>query len=135
MIRLGCTDAINMDGGGSTALNIRGVLVNSPSDKVERAVVNGVLFYDEGFVPSLAQAEIVPPPGITVGEKVQIQMTVGGEIVPAEEVIWGAQGAGWIDQGGNLRALAVGSVQLSAYARGQYARLQVLVGPAAAPGS
>jgi hypothetical protein len=41
--RLGATDALNLDGGGSTALVIRGDLVNRPSDtQGERAVGNAL---------------------------------------------------------------------------------------------
>jgi exopolysaccharide biosynthesis protein len=41
--RLGATEAINLDGGGSTALVIRGQLVNRPSDAAgERAVGNAL---------------------------------------------------------------------------------------------
>jgi len=127
MLRLGCVEAINLDGGGSTALNLRGVTVNKPSDKSERAVVNGVLFYaDEPELPSLPAALVVPP-GITVGEKVSVKVLLDGATVPNEEIIWGAQGAGWIDQGGNLRALAEGSVQITAYARGHLLRTEAMV--------
>lgn len=38
---IGCTDAANLDGGGSTTLTVRDSIVNSPSDKTgERPVVN-----------------------------------------------------------------------------------------------
>jgi exopolysaccharide biosynthesis protein len=41
--RLGATDAINLDGGGSTALAIRGEVQNRPSDREgERAVGNAL---------------------------------------------------------------------------------------------
>lgn len=41
MLRLGVTDAINMDGGGSSAMVVRGHVVNRPSDaEGERAVGN-----------------------------------------------------------------------------------------------
>jgi len=43
-IRLGATDAINLDGGGSSALVIRGRVVNKPSDaQGERAVGNALV--------------------------------------------------------------------------------------------
>ena len=38
--QLGCTDAINLDGGGSTTFWLDGKIMNSPSDKHERAVAN-----------------------------------------------------------------------------------------------
>jgi len=39
---LGCTDAMNLDGGGSTTMVVRGEVVNSPSGGVQRAIVNGI---------------------------------------------------------------------------------------------
>ncbi|MDE7153911.1 MAG: phosphodiester glycosidase family protein [Muribaculaceae bacterium] len=43
MIQLGCTEAMNFDGGGSSALYIKELGVrNNPSDGRERAVTNGV---------------------------------------------------------------------------------------------
>jgi exopolysaccharide biosynthesis protein len=44
MLNLGAYEAMNFDGGGSTAMIVDGKLVNSPSDKGgERAVGSGVL--------------------------------------------------------------------------------------------
>lgn len=43
MRELGARDAINLDGGGSTAMVVRGKLVNSPSDGFERAVNNALV--------------------------------------------------------------------------------------------
>jgi hypothetical protein len=55
LVELGATDALNLDGGGSTALVVRGVLVNRPSDPVERAVANALL------VPGAAAGECPTP--------------------------------------------------------------------------
>ncbi len=43
MLALGSKDAINLDGGGSTALWFDGMIVNSPSDGQERKVANSIL--------------------------------------------------------------------------------------------
>lgn len=43
MQKLGAVDALNLDGGGSTAMAVRGKLVNRPSDGVERSVANALL--------------------------------------------------------------------------------------------
>ncbi len=40
--RLGATDAVNLDGGGSTTFVVRGKVVNRPSDGRERGVVNAL---------------------------------------------------------------------------------------------
>ena len=41
--RLGCMAAINLDGGGSTAMYLNGKIVNKPSDGTERRISNGIL--------------------------------------------------------------------------------------------
>lgn len=43
MKEFGATDAMNLDGGGSTALYINAGIVNDPSDGAERAVSNAVM--------------------------------------------------------------------------------------------
>ena len=49
MAALGCRDAINLDGGGSTAMVVRGAIVNHPSDNRkfdaagERSVANAII--------------------------------------------------------------------------------------------
>lgn len=40
---LGCTDALNLDGGGSTTLWLEGRVMNSPSDGRERSVANALV--------------------------------------------------------------------------------------------
>ena len=42
--RLGMVDAVNLDGGGSTAMSVGGALVNEPSGDEERAVGDALLF-------------------------------------------------------------------------------------------
>jgi hypothetical protein len=44
-LELGCTDAMNLDGGGSTTMVVRDQIVNSPSSGVPRAVANGLALY------------------------------------------------------------------------------------------
>ena len=51
---LGCTDAINLDGGGSTTFWLDGKVMNSPSDKHERSAANPASFIVEHNPP--------PPP-------------------------------------------------------------------------
>ena len=43
MQQLGAVDAMNLDGGGSTALAVKGKIVNRPSDGRERSVANALL--------------------------------------------------------------------------------------------
>jgi len=43
MLKLGCTDALNLDGGGSSTLWLAGSIMNSPSDSHERRIANGLV--------------------------------------------------------------------------------------------
>jgi exopolysaccharide biosynthesis protein len=43
MRALGCTDAMNLDGGGSSTFWLQGKIMNSPSDKHERTVANALM--------------------------------------------------------------------------------------------
>jgi hypothetical protein len=43
MIGLGCTRALNLDGGGSTTMMIRDNVINRPSDGIEREISNALL--------------------------------------------------------------------------------------------
>ncbi|MBL7025554.1 MAG: phosphodiester glycosidase family protein [Candidatus Marinimicrobia bacterium] len=46
MLELGCEDAINLDGGGSSALVVNGMLLNRPAGKtVEREVMSAIAVY------------------------------------------------------------------------------------------
>lgn len=42
---LECREALNLDGGGSSAIKFLGITLNRPSGGVERAVANGILFF------------------------------------------------------------------------------------------
>lgn len=44
-LRLGCTGALNLDGGGSSTFWIAGKVVNRPSDGLERRVANALVVY------------------------------------------------------------------------------------------
>lgn len=47
---LGAWDGINLDGGGSTGIVVHGVQQNHPSDGIERAVGNGVIYFSNAPV-------------------------------------------------------------------------------------
>jgi hypothetical protein len=53
-VRLGASDALNLDGGGSTTMVIGGELQNVPSDGLERAV-SSALVLSGGALPVGAQ--------------------------------------------------------------------------------
>lgn len=60
MQELGCSDAINIDGGGSTTAWVRGEIVNRPSDGRERSVANALLAFSRAPVGPLARLEVRP---------------------------------------------------------------------------
>ena len=43
MLKLGCTEAMNLDGGGSSTFWLNGKIMNSPSDGHERWIANGLI--------------------------------------------------------------------------------------------
>ncbi len=47
MLNLGCTNALNLDGGGSSTLWLAGSIMNSPSDRQERRIANGLILLQD----------------------------------------------------------------------------------------
>lgn len=108
MKRLGAVDAINLDGGGSTTLAARGMLINSPSGGEERPVANALLV----FAPEPA---VEPLPGLSIsgidpeaisGRGTQLFLTWGDDaqmLTPDQlsGVVWGStNGVGIVNQMG-----------------------------------
>ncbi len=72
MIELGCTDAANLDGGGSTTMVVRGTVVNRPSDGIDRTVSNGWAVVNTAAPGPLAAARIWPDsPSVLAGSRIQ----------------------------------------------------------------
>lgn len=57
---LGCTDAINLDGGGSETLTIRGNVVSIPGDGMDRSVSSGWAVINNAASGKLATVKVVP---------------------------------------------------------------------------
>lgn len=61
MLRQGCADAINLDGGGSTTMVVRGEVKNRPSDlKGPRTVANALMVVSKAVTGPLAELQIEP---------------------------------------------------------------------------
>jgi len=133
MVGLGCRTAINLDGGGSSTLNLMGVTLNRPSDGTERAISNSILLFSAATPVQAPATDPVPMviagmPRIQVGRPQAYRIvTAQGETVPDGEVLWAAMGNAWIDQSGTLRGLKAGTASLSAFVRGQIVRVEVTV--------
>jgi hypothetical protein len=134
MQRLGCQDAINLDGGGSTALHVLGQTVSRPSDGRERDIANAVVFLAPA--PRVEDIALTMPAPVSVVAGTTTYLRVfddKGNPIQNAEVIWSATGSGWIDQGGFLRATGEGTVFVSAVARGKVAAAGIQVTPAPPP--
>lgn len=120
MLSLGCRDALNLDGGGSSTLDILGLTMNRPTADTERPVANAILLFGPTAAKEETQLSIKGPSAVAVGDKIELKLVkADGAEVPNGEVLWSASGAGWIDQGGTLRVLAMGPVSVTAFAHGQ----------------
>lgn len=132
-VKLGCYEAINLDGGGSTTLNLAGLTVNRPSEGSERPVANALLVFSGSTAPpSPPENGIAPviagPATLKTGEQARYRMVdPSGADLPSTEVLWSAQGAGWIDQSGRVTATTEGAVRIKATSKGLVASLVVEV--------
>ncbi len=129
MKNLGCRDALNLDGGGSTCMNVFGINVNRPSDKSgERAVANGIVFYGPRLLVPEQKLKIVVPSTIAANGFGQAKVVdKNGKEIPNIEVFWSLQGTAWIDQGGQVAGLEAGTVTVEAYVRGMTLSTKVII--------
>jgi len=81
MRALGCVAAINLDGGGSTSMNVGGSLILRPGDGAERPVMSALLFTDPvRTVNAVAPPRINAAPwGATVSAGSPFHLQVGAE--------------------------------------------------------
>lgn len=128
MLRLGCVDAVNLDGGGSTAMNVFGIPVNRPSDGQERPVANGILFFGPPTNGNGEKLRINAPERLPAGGLKTISVvTDAGVEVANSEVFWHSQGSGWIDQGGQVKPIGEGQIVVRAFVRGQVLETSIAV--------
>jgi hypothetical protein len=122
-VDLGCSDAMNLDGGGSTTMVVRGRIVNSPSDGVERKVADALALFSlappvpAGAPPRPAVRLVLDPDEVSVlsGEKLSLKLTGLDEyadptVISQGAVRWNApSGLGSIAADGTFTAAAVTS--------------------------
>ena len=126
---MGCRDALNLDGGGSTCMNVFGINMNRPSDKTgERPVANGIVFYGPRMLVADQRLRIVVPNGVTANGTGQAKVVdKNGKEIPNIEIFWSLQGNAWIDQGGMITGLEAGAATVEAYVRGMTISAKVVV--------
>ncbi len=118
MLSIGCWNAVNLDGGGSTTMVVRNRVVNSPSDAAgERSVANALLAVSEIYASEVIDSFYLWPRQIfidsTQSKKIEIygKDIWGYEIdVKPNEINWEIQGInGYVDSLGFFHPLQVGS--------------------------
>lgn len=128
MRRLGCVDAMNLDGGGSTAMAAVGLTVNRPSDGRERAVADALMVRGASPAPVFGPLRLVVPASVKPGQTVDARVVdAKGRTIPNARVLWVASGALWMDQGGRLTVLASGAGLVQAAVDGQVLTAKVTV--------
>lgn len=126
MQRLGCVDAVNLDGGGSSAINLLGLTLNRPSDGTERPVANGVVVLGPKPIAASIPLLIKAPAKMTVGtSRTAVVTDEAGRTIPNTEVLWASSGDGWVDQGGLIRPIQKGKMELRAFVRGTLYRTSI----------
>jgi hypothetical protein len=121
MSELGCVDALNLDGGGSSTFYLLGQVLNRPSDGQPRTVANSILLFSSAneLLPPQAEAEplyrIEPQGALVGGETTQLRLLAAdGSAIRPEDVIWSAAGAAWVEQDGTLHVLEPGEAVVRA---------------------
>ena len=142
MTAQGAVNAINLDGGGSTAIDVRepgdveASLQNRPSDGKERAVANALLLVST--TPTGPPAQLVVRPAsatLYVGEKVTftagaMDAAYNGIPIPEGSATWTSSGgAGTLTPDGRYVASAPGAETISVSAIGLGGALNVNVMP------
>ncbi len=87
---LAATDAVNMDGGGSSVMVVNGAIKNSPSDGSERAVVNGLMMVN--LQPKLVSPAFAANQAVTTSTSANLRLGPGTDYYAFTTVASGAQG-------------------------------------------
>jgi hypothetical protein len=99
MRNLGCTDALNLDGGGSTVMSVFGAALNRPSDGRERAIANGlVVKFPLEPISSDFSIRLVADQGAMFARG-----KTSKEDLIDREIIWSTRGPITVDPDGRLR--------------------------------
>lgn len=134
---LGCVEALNLDGGGSSTLYAGGAILNRPSDGVERPVANALLLYAQLATNDLPPIQIVAPANtVSEGDTIALRaLNAQGAEIPSNTVVWVAESPNVrVNQDGIVSAIAPGPARIRAMSLGVSAQIQVQV-QAKKPGS
>lgn len=118
MLSIGCWNAVNLDGGGSTTMVVRNRVVNSPSDAAgERSVANALLAISEIYASEVIDSFYLWPRQIFIDSTQSKKIEIYGkdiwgyeiDVLPTE-VQWEVQGIqGFVDSLGFFYPRSVGT--------------------------
>ena len=129
MVGLGCREAMNLDGGGSTTMVVDGAVVNRLSDGFMRKVGNAVLLYAPPVTEPGQISISVKPGAIHVGDKTTLSVVDAGG-AQVSDVMWiGAATPGWVDGEGVFTAVKPGHMKVQAAVGGATASVELVVLP------
>lgn len=144
MIKLGAVYAINLDGGGSSTMSIRGAVVNSPCESIERPVANAFVVLSNPKEEKNSKDDItklaisgIQENSATSGEPVKLFLSWGDDHQALTDdqlsnVVWGENGGiGFIDQTGMFTPTAARRGTIRAFYGKQTASVDVTVCPGA----
>jgi len=126
MSELGCVDAMNLDGGGSTTVMIDGVTVNNPSDGKQRAISDAVVFLDNPMAAEYLTKSLKILPEyhavLAGGGETQLETRLMledrsmGDILPDDGIVYEISPAdmGYIENGRFIAGEKSGSAKITA---------------------
>ncbi len=107
LLRFGAVNAVNLDGGGSSACVVKGAVVNSPSDGRERSVADMLLVFGTPVQSATAATPTLPPRPLAVGDVWKFGYE---RLTNVQTAVWGTSGGvGFVSQEGEFRALRPGT--------------------------
>lgn len=135
MKRLGAVNAINLDGGGSTTMSYKGIIINSPSGGEQRPVADALLVFSKApaaaEIPKLAITGLGAEIASGQGTQLSICCGDGATALPQDQldsVVWGtANGGGFINQKGYLIPAKLRKESIKAYCGSQLVTFDVRV--------
>ncbi len=124
MRRLGCVEAMNLDGGGSSTISLFGMVLNRPSGGVERAIGNAVLWHGP------RSQTMAVPLRIVLGSDSRLALVdEANRPFAPDRIVWSAQGKAWADGDGLLHTLGEGETTVRALVDGRLYETRLTVKP------
>jgi hypothetical protein len=120
LLGFGVVEGINLDGGGSSALSVRGAVANSPSEGAERPIADALLVFADEIRPEKDAPELrlkTPKRAVAVGERVRLSLP---EDIDRDSVVFSTKGGkGFVDQSGVFVGLRPGKATIWAFRGGE----------------